>query len=210
MRNRIVCGTMENALRERLLRETGLTLDKCVSMCRAAETTRAQAKERQRGETSVHAIHKEPRRNKTCTKQKEQRENSVEFKCRKCERSHKPKSCTAFGKLCNCGKSNHYGKCCKAASRQKAHTVQEDEDDEFIMNIVQACTTEKEEWIVPIELNQTIITFKLDTGAHVNLISLDDYKRLTSCKNTSDWLHWRTCSCKRWLYCSFQTQKSTA
>lgn len=47
------------------------------------------------------------------------------------------------------------------------------------MNVVQTCTTEKEEWIVPVELNQTIIPFKLDTGAHVNLISLKDYKTLT-------------------------------
>lgn len=99
VRNRIICGTIDNALRERLQRETGLTSDKCVSMCRAAETTRAQAKELWRGETSVHAIHKEPRKNKTCTKQKEQRENSAEFKCHKCGGSHKPKSCPAFGKL---------------------------------------------------------------------------------------------------------------
>lgn len=28
----------------------------------------------------------------------------------------------------------------------------------------------KEEWIVPIEVNDTIIPLKLDTGAHVNLI----------------------------------------
>lgn len=47
------------------------------------------------------------------------------------------------------------------------------------MDVVQACTTEKEEWIVPIEVNKTIIPFKLDTGAHVNLLSLEDYKTLT-------------------------------
>lgn len=130
---------------------TGLTLDKCVSMCRAAETTRAQAKELRRGETSVHAIHKEQRKKITHAKQKDQKEKSVEFKCGKCGGSHKPKSCPAFGKICNnCGKSNHYDKCCRAASRQKVHTVEEDEDDEFIMNMVQSGATEKEEWIVPI------------------------------------------------------------
>lgn len=47
------------------------------------------------------------------------------------------------------------------------------------MNVVQTCTTEKEEWIGPIELNQTIISFKFDTVAHVNLISLKYYKTLT-------------------------------
>ncbi|XP_061887621.1 uncharacterized protein K02A2.6-like isoform X2 [Entelurus aequoreus] len=181
VRDRIVCGTMDNALRERLLRETGLTLDKCVSMCRAAETTRAQAKELRRGETTVHAIHKEQWKNKMCTKQKDQKDKSMEFKCGKCGGSHKPKYCPAYGKTCNnCGRSNHYAKCCKAASRKKVHTVEEDDDkEEFIVNVVQACTVEKEEWIVPITVNQTTIPFKLDTGAHVNLLSLEDYKTLT-------------------------------
>lgn len=46
------------------------------------------------------------------------------------------------------------------------------------MDVVQAHTKEKEEWIVPIEVNETIIPFKLDTGAHVNLLSFEDYKTL--------------------------------
>lgn len=143
-RDRIVCGTVDNALRERLLRETGLTLDKCVTMCRAVETTRAQAKELRRGETTVHAIHKEQRKKKTFTKQKDQKEKS----CGKCGSSHKPKSCPAFGKSCNnCGRSNHYARCCKSASKQKVHAVDEEEEDdgEFIVDVVQARTTEKEE-----------------------------------------------------------------
>ncbi|XP_038139714.1 uncharacterized protein LOC119782701 [Cyprinodon tularosa] len=179
VRDRIVCGTVDNALRERLLRETGLTLDKCVTMCRAAETTRAQAKELRRDETTVHAVHKEQMRKKTFTKQKEK---SAEFKCGKCAGTHKPKSCPAYGKSCNnCGKSNHYARCCKAAAKKKVHAVdEEDEDDsEFIVDVVQACATEKEEWIMPIKVNETVIPFKLDTGAHVNLLSWEDYKIMT-------------------------------
>ncbi|KAK2879315.1 hypothetical protein Q8A73_006228, partial [Channa argus] len=41
------------------------------------------------------------------------------------------------------------------------------------------CTTEKEEWIVPVKVNGTIIPFKIDTGAQANLLSLEDYKTLT-------------------------------
>lgn len=59
IRDRIVYGTVDNALRERLLHESGLTLEKCVTMCRAAETTPAQAKELRRGETAVQAVKKE-------------------------------------------------------------------------------------------------------------------------------------------------------
>ncbi|XP_019746382.1 uncharacterized protein LOC109528343 [Hippocampus comes] len=180
VRDRIVCGTADNALRERLLRETELTLDECVSMCRAAETTKAQAKELRRGETTVHAINKAQRKKNTFSKQKDQKEKTTEFTCGRCGGSHKPKSCPAFGKSCNnCGKNNHYAKCCRATSKQKVHTVEEDDDnEEFIVDVVQACTAEKEEWIVPITVNDTIILFKLDTGAHTNLISMEDYKTL--------------------------------
>jgi len=43
------------------------------------------------------------------------------------------------------------------------------------VDVVCAHSTEKEEWIVPIEVNQTTIPFKLDTDAHVNLLSFEDY-----------------------------------
>lgn len=190
VRDRIVCGTVDNALRERLLKESGLTLDKYVSMCRAAETTRAEAKELRRGETTVHAINKDGDKRKTLTKHKYQKEKAPEFKCGKWGNSHKPKSCPAFWKACNnCGENNHYAKCCKAAPKQKVHTVDEEDEEEFIVDEVHTCTTEKEEWIVPVEVNDTITPFKLDTGAQVNLLSWKDYKRLTkkeqnsSCEN---------------------------
>ncbi len=38
--------------------------------------------------------------------------------------------------------------------------------------------TDKAEWIVPLTVNETIIPFKLDTGAQVNLLSMDDYRTL--------------------------------
>lgn len=56
IKDKIVTGIPDNGLRERLLREKDLTLDKAVQMCRAAETTRAQAKELSREDTTVHAV----------------------------------------------------------------------------------------------------------------------------------------------------------
>jgi len=90
----------------------------------------------------VYAVHKELRKKKTFTKQTDQKEKSTEFKCGKYGGSHKPKSCPAFGKSCNnCGRSNHYARCCKAASKQRVHAVDEGEEDdqEFIVDVVQAC-----------------------------------------------------------------------
>ena len=45
IQDRIICGMLDNSVRERLLRQENLTLDKTLQLCRAAETTRAQAKE---------------------------------------------------------------------------------------------------------------------------------------------------------------------
>lgn len=44
IRDRIVCGTWDSHLRESLLRETDLSLDKCVQIGRAAELSRQRVK----------------------------------------------------------------------------------------------------------------------------------------------------------------------
>ena len=45
IRDRIVCGVRENAVRRKLLQESALTLSKFVDICRAAKATSAQLKE---------------------------------------------------------------------------------------------------------------------------------------------------------------------
>ena len=44
IRDGIVCGVRENGIRRKLLQESGLTLSKCVDICRANEATAAQLK----------------------------------------------------------------------------------------------------------------------------------------------------------------------
>ena len=39
IRDRIVCGIRDNAMRKRLLQESSLTLNKCMDICRAVEST---------------------------------------------------------------------------------------------------------------------------------------------------------------------------
>ena len=45
IRDRIMCGVRDNALRRKLLQESKLALEKCVDICRATEATSAQLKE---------------------------------------------------------------------------------------------------------------------------------------------------------------------
>lgn len=98
-------------------------------MCRAAETTRAQAKELRREGTAVHAVKTDGRPAKRFSRQRhveshaEKKESDA---CKRCGGAHLPNKCLAFGKTCtNCGKNNHYAKCCRATvtTKKKVHTL---------------------------------------------------------------------------------------
>ncbi len=179
MRDRIVCGIPDNGLRERLLREPALTLEKAVNMCRAAEITHAQAKELHRDGAAVHAVKREEQHTKQPTKQRQQRMKTPKSKCSRCGGTHIPRSCPAYGKISNsCGKNNHFAKCCKADFAKNSLNTVEEQPEEFFVDSDQTNMTDKAEWIVPLTVNETIIPFKLDTGAQVNLLSMDDYRTL--------------------------------
>lgn len=74
---------------------------------------------------------------------------------------------------------NHFPKCCNAeVTKKKVHSVEED-PEVFFVDCVQISNADKAEWIVPLTVNESIIPFKLDTGAQVNLLPIDDYNTLT-------------------------------
>ena len=59
IRDRIVCGTISERVKERLLREDKLTLDKAISVCRADEESKRQIQKMNEGEHgNVHAVKK--------------------------------------------------------------------------------------------------------------------------------------------------------
>ncbi|CAC5373079.1 unnamed protein product [Mytilus coruscus] len=93
-RIRIVCGTNSSRVKERLLREDGLTLDKAVGICRADEESRKQMKTLNE-EEHIHALrrktqNKRNNRNEGNAKKgpsrrdHERRESNTSFSCGKC------------------------------------------------------------------------------------------------------------------------------
>ena len=60
---------------------------------------------------------------------------------------------------------------------QRTRFTVEEETEDFFVDSVGICNAVNAAWIVPLSVNETIILFKLDTGAQVNLL-LDDYKTL--------------------------------
>ncbi len=118
VRDITICGINDNRLRERLLREPDLTLQKAIQLGHAAEETKRHLKELQKetdGKNFVDDVSKntEKRKNKF-SKESIGYDKSYIKNCKFCSYSHKRGNCTAYGKKCrNCSKSNHFAKCCQ-------------------------------------------------------------------------------------------------
>ena len=110
----------DNGVRRKLLQESGLTLSKCVDICRANEATTAQLKDMaasQTPEQEANAVNqkegskkpKAPKENGKGSK------NQLSAECKYCGTKHGQKrdKCLAYGKTCSsCGKPNHFAAKC--------------------------------------------------------------------------------------------------
>ena len=102
IRDQIVFGINDQKVRERLLRETDLTLAGAMKIIKK-------------------------RRKKHRTRKYKQQEDT---ECKRCGSQHGPTQCPAFGKVCNkCQGKNHYSKQCftkgKQSGGERVHTVEE-------------------------------------------------------------------------------------
>ena len=160
IRDRIVCGIKDAPLRERLLREADLTLDKAIALCRAAELSKEQSRTLDTKEV-VHAL-KQPQtqhhksQNKPFSQHRSQQHKQQHYKspqkppqnykqenapqqssarklCLYCgyPRNHGRDKCPANGAICHkCKGKDHFAKMC-GAIRRRVHTVQEEEVDDY-------------------------------------------------------------------------------
>ncbi|XP_047995079.1 uncharacterized protein LOC125233211 [Leguminivora glycinivorella] len=131
IRDQIIIGLIDNELKEELLGVTDLTLEKCINMSRAAETTKAQMvsikNKSEVARVEIGTGQKRPSRpmKKEHYSEKRQPSRSRERKpsqanhtnsrrpCGKCGRQHGYAKCPAFNKKCvKCGKYNHFAAMC--------------------------------------------------------------------------------------------------
>ena len=129
IRDRVVCGIRNQALKERLLRECDLTLKKAVDICRAAEVSREQVKSLTENKpANVDALGKststERERNRTARHNTYRpNTNTTKNPCGNCGRQHELKSCPAYGKKCNnCHKLGHFAKFCRSSKHRTDHS----------------------------------------------------------------------------------------
>lgn len=122
--------------------------------------------------------------------------------CYKCNKHHGWGNCPAFNKKCEaCGQLNHFAVSCRSksiyndgnrnvgADSRQVHAVYEEETNErqhydkfevrplFSTNIIKPGYVTKE-WVKTIKIQNNNIEFKLDTGAHTNVINSIVYDSL--------------------------------
>ena len=160
VKDRIVCGITDSQLRERLLRETDLNLEKCIRTCRAYELSKEQIKTLDEGvltaanDAVVHKVQRRPSsgRKQTSTgtpgkaklahKQRDARPKEFKSKtvsCKYCGNTHERSRdvCPAFGKTCsNCLRDGHFAKLCKNKKIHQLDAQESDSDDYYSIHTV--------------------------------------------------------------------------
>ena len=113
LRDRLVFGTSDNKVCERLLRESAVTLKKTDEICRGSESSSAQMKEVGKTDT-VSAINTDKKGGRQCNAISKQGKA-----CGNCGRNHEIGNCAARGRPCNvCGKLNHFTSVCSSGKKR--------------------------------------------------------------------------------------------
>ncbi|XP_070388049.1 uncharacterized protein [Dermacentor albipictus] len=168
IRDQIVFGTNDKTVREKMLRDKTLTLQKAENICKAAEAAAQQNAAWVNERVQVDSTRRYERG-------KEQK-----GRCKHCGRAHAPRQCPAYGKTCYaCKKQNHFSSCCK---NPQVHGIQEDREDSFDVLDVSICgvsTKPGKDWTVRGKVSGHDIELKVDTGSQANLIPLSIFQRIS-------------------------------
>ena len=179
LRDRLVTGTRNAEVRENLLKEKKLTLEKAVDTGRAAESTAAQIKVMS-SESGLFAVKEQGKGQSDgslC-----QSDGSPESRikdCRFCGRSHERRNCPAFGQICAyCKKKNHF--VAKCPVKTKVSAVQE----RFYLSVAGVGGGDREMVTLTVFKDAKSATgyeiaFLMDTGAQCNLLPVDVYKQVS-------------------------------
>ena len=197
VRDKFVFSIRDLQVKERLLREEKLTLEKAISMARASEASKEQIKVMGPKEQNVNIENPTVneiragggRQEKNPRRRPRPGSGSQKGKCSFCGSSHSWGSCPASGKTRDyCQKRDHFAKVCRKRLRdfggKTIYAVAELEcsDNEadlltFSVESSDECSSQ-DDWHVSLKIADTNVNFKLDSGADCNVISKSLLARL--------------------------------
>ncbi|XP_048577104.1 uncharacterized protein K02A2.6-like [Nematostella vectensis] len=181
LRDRLLFGIHDTKVRERLLRESKLTLAKTDEICRAAESMLAQMKiVKDTSETDVNAVSKFESK-KPNIKNYRRKQRGQGKQCDNCGYQHmaNQESCPARGKDCRkCGAKNHFANRCK--QEVKATEVEETDmypEETYQTEEVLAVWLDDSQLVTFQSESGSFIRFQPDTGAQCNVLPVHLYKQ---------------------------------
>ena len=185
LRDRLIFGIRDSKVRERLLRESKLSLAKTDEICRAAESMQTQMKivgdltEPEANKLEQERLPNFRKSKKTTRRRQQQGQGRRARECGKCGFQHQEslESCPAIEQEClKCGKRNHFASRCKS-KEVKATDLEDDEAGE--MNRIEVAAVKLDDsQLVTLKLESgNFIRFQPDTGAQCNVLPLQVYRR---------------------------------
>ncbi|CAB3983765.1 retrotransposon-like family member retr-1 [Paramuricea clavata] len=135
IRDRIVCGITNDSVRARLLRESDLSLEKCVDICRASEISAFQLKELTDENYCGGYRHRRGR----CP--------AYGKNCNRCKKLH------------------HFASMYKAKEANFIDKTDEEQDQHYFIGTVNSDEAKQDDWCVHLKVNEHTTSFKIDTGA---------------------------------------------
>lgn len=208
IKDSVICGIIDQDLKQRLLREENLTLDKCINICKAAELSQTQLKTIE-AENKVNVVKVTPNQNQqnhkkrgkqqggknqnetqprgasqsfqpSSAKSSQQRQQQQRKPCHRCNKFHPMNQCPAWGKKCSsCGKQNHFAYVCKFNNVNTIQNVSQEVESLFIGNV--SISKNEGDWCEMMQVDDRVkVNVKLDTGAQRNVISFENLQQLCS------------------------------
>nr|XP_029713688.1 uncharacterized protein K02A2.6-like [Aedes albopictus] len=174
LKDKIVLGISSQKVREKLLSDPKLTLEKAIQICKASEKTTETLKEMDSENRGCSAVRSD--------------DDGKPFQCRRCGSKHGKKSCPAYGKQCSaCQGTGHFAKCCFSKKKEAAAVVKSSEEDSSDAEVdlyLHAVGTDDDDgdWFEEATIDNMKIKFKLDCGAQCNVLPLKLAKKLTGKK----------------------------
>jgi hypothetical protein len=192
VRDRIVLGIRNGDSRKLLLQERNLTLERAIDICRSCERAEQQGKEMQpkpETDTTVDLVRKKgpqqkfkPKPEFAATRGSTDRSYIT---CKYCGKRHPANrdSCPARTARCHqCSKIGHFSSVCLSSRKQQNDEVNEncpseDEAFDFQLDIIHT-DSGAQPWTVKLRMASQSISFKIDSGADVSIITWDTYLQL--------------------------------
>ena len=196
IKDRIVCGIDDKSVRERLLRDNDLTLDKAINIVRAAETSKTQVEKLSNPPIEVESLNQNSDRKSRRKHQEEMqpsRRASKTNRCSRCGSSHGPKQCPALGQTCHkCHGNNHFAKMCRSKALHRPYTksrvyeVRKEEstdkssaeENELFIGELMKTTTTGNVLVTNLKVNNKSVKFKIDTGAQCNVLPEEIFDKI--------------------------------